>query len=216
MTRTTVASVASSSRVPWLQAVGGKRRTRAYRRILTIAVVCVTASAPLHAGNNGKMDVVKRGAYLVRIMGCSDCHMPLKAGANGPVPDFSRGLSGHPQGSALAAPAAAVHGAPWIWGGDTTNTAFWGPWGISYAANLTPDPSGIGSWTEQEFAASLRTGKHLGVGRAIMPPMPWEGAGQLSDADMHAVFSYLRAQPAIHNEVPAWQPPVADRIAVKP
>ncbi|HET8870773.1 MAG TPA: hypothetical protein VFM48_10020, partial [Aquabacterium sp.] len=82
--------------------------------------------------------LIERGGYLIQGFGCADCHTPLKMGPNGPKPDFSRGLSGHPQ-QLTVGPAPAASGA-WVWGGAGTNTAFWGPWGISYAANLTPDP----------------------------------------------------------------------------
>jgi hypothetical protein len=53
-------------------------------------------------------------------------------------------------------------------------TAFVGPWGISYTANLTPDSAtGIGAWSEAAFINTIRSGKHLGNGRDILPPMPW-------------------------------------------
>ena len=165
---------------------------------------CATASA--QAGGGASPITVERGAYLVRGMGCADCHTPLKMGPKGPEPDLSRGLSGHPQGMVLQAPAP-VAGSPWIWGGAGTNTAFWGPWGISYAANLTPDATGLQAWTAAQFVQAMRTGKHAGSGRPLAPPMPWQAFGQLSDADLQAIFAYLHAQPAIHNEVPAYQPP---------
>ena len=54
-------------------------------------------------------------------------------------------------------------------------TAWAGPWGVSYAANLTPDKrTGIGAWTADQFIKTMRTGKHLGVGRPVLPPMPVE------------------------------------------
>ena len=63
---------------------------------------------------------------------------------------MSRMLSGHPEGMVLE-PPAAVAGSPWVWFGTGTNTAFAGPWGISYATNLTPDEAtGIGIWTAHE------------------------------------------------------------------
>lgn len=149
---------------------------------------------------------LERGAYLVHTGGCADCHMPLKMGPHGPEPDLTRGLSGHPQGMVLQAPAP-VSGSPWAWGGAATNTAFWGPWGVSYAANLTPDATGIRDWTAEQFMHAMRQGQHVGTGRPIAPPMPWSAVGQLNDADLQAVFAYLHAQPAIHNAVPAYQPP---------
>ncbi len=39
---------------------------------------------------------VARGKYLVNTSGCHDCHTPFKMGPNGPEPDMSRMLSGHP------------------------------------------------------------------------------------------------------------------------
>lgn len=149
---------------------------------------------------------VARGAYLVHGMGCADCHTPLKMGAQGPEPDLARGLSGHPQGMVLQAPTLPA-GSPWAWGATGTNTGFWGPWGVSYAANLTPDATGLKDWTAEQFVQAMRTGKHAGSGRPLMPPMPWPAFGQLNDADLHAMFSYLMAQPAVPNRVPDYQPP---------
>ena len=149
---------------------------------------------------------VARGAYLVHGMGCADCHTPLKIGAQGPEPDLARGLSGHPQGMLLQAPTLPA-GSPWAWGATGTNTAFWGPWGVSYAANLTPDATGLKDWTAEQFVQAMRTGKHAGSGRPLMPPMPWPAFGQLNDADLHAMFSYLMAQPAVPNRVPDYLPP---------
>ena len=45
------------------------------------------------ASNDG---AVARGEYLVHAMGCTDCHTPWKMGPNGPEPDMTRALSGHP------------------------------------------------------------------------------------------------------------------------
>ncbi len=150
-----------------------------------------------------------RGGYLVRGMGCADCHTPLAMGAHGPEPDLARGLSGHPAGTALPPPPAPQ--GPWVWGGAGSNTAFWGPWGVSYAANLTPDPStGLGAWSAEQFVQAMRTGRHAGAGRPIAPPMPWQAFGQLGDEDLRAIFAYLMAQPAVVNPVPAYQPPPAD------
>jgi hypothetical protein len=82
-------------------------------------------------------------------------------------------------------------------------TAWSGPWGASYAANLTPDQNtGLAIWTEDMFLAALKTGKHMGKGRQILPPMPWNWYGQLPDEDLKAMFAYLKSIPAISNRVP--------------
>jgi len=150
---------------------------------------------------------VARGRYLVEAMACSDCHTPWHVGPNGPEPDLSRGLSGHPA-DLLVPPAPELEPGLWVTTVAATNTAWAGPWGVSFTANLTPDvETGIGSWSEDTFIATLRTGKHLGMGRPILPPMPWPAFAKLSDADLRAMFAYLRSQPPIANRVPQPVPP---------
>ena len=144
---------------------------------------------------------VARGEYLVTIGGCNDCHTPWKMGMNGPEPDLSRALSGHPQNVPMPAPPKG--NGPWIWSGAATNTAFAGPWGVSFARNLTPDElTGIGIWTEEMFVTTIRTGKHWGVSRPILPPMPWFNYAKMSDQDLRAVYAYLRTLKPVKNQVP--------------
>jgi mono/diheme cytochrome c family protein len=150
---------------------------------------------------------IRHGEMLVLSLGCNDCHTPLKMGAHGPEPDMSRMLSGHPQQLKLP-PPPKTDAATWAWVGSASNTAFAGPWGISYAANLTADPdTGLGKWTEQMFITAIKTGKHLGTSRPIMPPMPWQAYSHLSEKDLKAVFAYLRSIPVIHNQPPYYAPP---------
>lgn len=149
---------------------------------------------------------LQRGEYLVRTSGCHDCHTPFKNGSNGPEPDMTRMLSGHPEQLKMPPPPKLPEG-PWNWVGAATNTAFAGPFGISYSINLTPDENtGIGIWTEDIFIKTLRTGKHWGTSRPILPPMPWPGYAQMTDADLRAIFAYLRSIPPIVNRVPESQP----------
>lgn len=170
---------------------------------------CQTRSAEAAAENNGDAVVspqarIERGKYLVNGIGCNDCHTPLKMGVNGPEPDLSRMLSGHPEQYRITDAAAAPAG-QWQHGfvGAATSTAFSGPWGVSFAANLTPDQNtGLGIWTEEMFIKALRTGKHFGVSRPILPPMPWQHYGKLTDDDLKAIWAYLRSLPAISNHVP--------------
>lgn len=89
------------------------------------------------------------------------------------------------------------------------NTTWAGPWGVSFAANLTPDKeTGLGYWKAETFIAALRTGKHQGTGRNILPPMPWPGIGQMTDTDLEAVFAYLKTLKPIKNAVPVPLSPV--------
>jgi hypothetical protein len=145
---------------------------------------------------------VERGAYLVTMMGCNDCHTPWKMGAQGPEPDMARALTGHPQDMVMPPPPAPS--GPWIWHGAATNTAFAGPWGVSFTANLTPDPeTGLGKWTEEMFLATMRTARHQGKGRPILPPMPVKMIGKANDEDLKSIFAYLQSLAPVKNKVPA-------------
>jgi cytochrome c553 len=143
---------------------------------------------------------VQRGEYLVTTSACHDCHTPAKMGPNGPEPDMSRMLSGHPASMKLTKPPALT--GSWMAAGSTTFTAWAGPWGISYAANLTPDKSGLDVWTEDMFIRAIREGKHMGQSRPILPPMPWPVYGKMTDDDLKAIFAYLKSIPPISNHVP--------------
>jgi hypothetical protein len=74
-------------------------------------------------------DPVKRGAFLVNLIGCTDCHTPVDNHHN-PIPgmDFSGGQ---------------------IIAMGSTKVA---------SANLTPDPSGIPYYNEKLFIQAMRTG----------------------------------------------------------
>ena len=115
---------------------------------------------------------VERGRYLVSTSGCHDCHTPFKMGANGPEPDLSRMLSGHPE-SLVMPPVPALPPGPWMTVSAATNTAHAGPWGVSFSANLTPEAdTGLGRWSQKDFIDTIRTGRHMGKGRPVLPPMP--------------------------------------------
>jgi hypothetical protein len=151
-----------------------------------------------------KEDVVKKGQYLITIMGCNDCHSPKRMGENGPeiIPELM--LSGYPadrpilkfddplikEGFAMFYP-------------DLTAAA--GPWGVSFAGNLTPDETGTGNWTEAQFKKAITAGKFKGLenGRMLLPPMPWFNFVSLTDEDVHAMFMYLKSIKPVSNVVPA-------------
>ena len=164
---------------------------------------------------------VERGKYLVTITGCHDCHSPKAEGPGGkPGLDEKRLLSGHPEKAAYP-----------TWTPDDmkqrdalalTNpmlTAWAGPWGVSFAANLTPDKeTGMAEWSEENFVRAMRTGKHQGQanGRDILPPMPWESLKAMTDEDLQAMFAYLRSLPPVKNQVPLPVVPGAAASEVKP
>jgi hypothetical protein len=126
----------------------------------------------------------------------------MKMGASGPEPDMSRLLSGHPE--ALVMPAAPkLPAGPWLVTASNTFTAWAGPWGVSFAANLTPErETGLGEWTDQTFVDTIRSGRVMGKGRPVLPPMPFPALQNLTDEDLQAIFAYLKTIPPVKNKVP--------------
>jgi cytochrome c553 len=178
--------------------------------ILALSVVQAT-SGPAGPGATADAARIERGGYLVRTMACHDCHTPWKMGPRGPEPDFSRALTGHPSDLVMPPPPALPPG-PWLWMGAATNTAFAGPWGVSFTANLTPDvETGLGRWTEEMFIATMKTGRHEGKGRPLLPPMPYPVVAELNDEDIRSLFAYLKSLPPVRNRVPAPVDPPDDR-----
>lgn len=155
------------------------------------------------------VDKIKRGEYLVSVAGCNDCHTPKIYTEKGPELDSTRFLAGHPDDEKLFdAPVDFIGPGKWGAIGNSHFTAWYGPWGISFAANLTPDQvTGIGAWNEESFIAAMRTGKHLGAGRPILPPMPWFNLATATDEDLSAMFAYLKSIKPIENMVPPPVPP---------
>lgn len=163
--------------------------------------VPTTTGAPPEVLKATREALVARGEHLVSTSGCHDCHTPFKVGPNGPEPDMARALSGHPEGMELPPPPAAV--GPWVVAVTGTNTAWSGPWGVSFTANLTPDrETGLGEWTRESFIQTIRTGRHLGRGRLLLPPMPVAVYDHFSDEELEAIFAYLQSLPALKNRVP--------------
>jgi hypothetical protein len=173
-----------------------------------VVIFAANASRPATAPRLSKTEQLQRGKYLVTIGGCHDCHTPWIMQPDGkPGPDMSRALSGHPQDFPIAQPAKhtsdrfTVSIAP-------TNTSYSGPWGVSFAANLTPDEmTGTGIWTFDIFKNTIRNGRHWGVARPLLPPMPWCNYREMTDEDLAAVFAYLRTLKPIRNEVQQPLPP---------
>ncbi|MBC5768566.1 c-type cytochrome [Ramlibacter albus] len=121
----------------------------------------------------GKAADLERGKYLVEgVMACGHCHAARVNGERKPA----LGLAG---GIALPEP---------------TYRAF--------APNITPDPeTGIGKWSDAELGRAIREGIRPD-GSVIGPPMPFDSYRAISDDDLRAIVVYLRAQPAVRNDVP--------------
>jgi len=153
-------------------------------------------------------ELVSRGEYLVTVIGCADCHSPKIMTEQGPEPDMDRFLMGFPATDSLPPIPEGMADSPWVlFYPELTATV--GPWGTSYAANLTPHESGLGTWSLEQFKRALREGKYKGLenSRPLMPPMPWQTFRNFTDQDVEAIFLYLKTLKPIDNVVPAYQPP---------
>lgn len=171
---------------------------------VALLVMAVGLFAP---GGPMQSSAVERGKYLVNGMGCGDCHTPMKMGPSGPESDTARLLSGHPEKLVMPAPPKLGQG-PWLGVVSATFTAWAGPWGTSFTANLTPDrETGLGKWSEKTFIDAIRAGRHVGRGRPLLPPMPYAAFRNLTDDDLRAIFSYLGSIAPIANRVPDPVPP---------
>ena len=161
--------------------------------------------ASAEAGRDGSREekeaLIKRGKYLMVIGACHDCHSPKVMTPQGPAIDSTRLLSGHPAGESIPPVIASQD---WVLFNQGL-TAFVGPWGVSYAANLTPDVTGTGRWTYEQFETALRKGKSKGLerGRDLLPPMPWQMYKEMTDQDLRAIFAYLRSIKPVSNLVPS-------------
>lgn len=157
-----------------------------------------------HSASTTPEALVSRGEYLVGIMGCNDCHSPKRMGPNGPeiIPELM--LSGFPADRPIIAFKDSLIKAGYaMFYPDLTAGA--GPWGISFAGNLTPDETGIANWTESQFKIALTQGRYKGqeTGRMLLPPMPWQNYKNMEDSDITAVFAYLKSLKPVSNLVPA-------------
>jgi mono/diheme cytochrome c family protein len=185
------------------------------RFILSLAVVLGSSAFAMQdalAQSASNDDPVARGKYIVSTSGCHDCHTPWVMGPKGPAPDMTRALSGHPSDVRMGTSPKPAE--PWLITIAATNTAFAGPWGVCYTANLSPDAeTGRGKWTAKNFKDTIRTGRHMGRGREVLPPMPIMVYNNFTDRDLEAVFAYLQSIPAVKNKVPEPTAPVASVAA---
>ena len=146
---------------------------------------------------------LKWGENLVHNAGCNDCHTPKKMGPNGPEDDKSLMLSGHPAqqpGPDFDKNEAAKKGLIVT----QTFTAWTGPWGTTFAPNLTSDSTGIGGWKEEQFLKALKEKKWMGLDdtRPLMPPMSMMPVTLMSDDELKAIFAYLKSTPPVKNTAP--------------
>lgn len=187
------------------------------KNLLTLCALALITSLFFACNQNCKkeyqdlseIEIIKEGKRLVTVMGCNDCHSPKKMTQFGPAPDENLLLSGHPESAVITdRDSLASLSKKWILF-DFNGTVTLGPWGTSFAANLTPDDTGIGNWTLDQFTIAMREGRFKGMknGRLLLPPMPSVGYKALKDDEIKAIFSYLKSIKPIQNRVPAPIPP---------
>jgi mono/diheme cytochrome c family protein len=179
--------------------------------IVSLVIAALVAVFVINAADApkdvNKAEQVKRGEHLVLTGGCADCHTPKTMGPNGPEEIHSLSLSGHPAGSPLT-PMPKLPPGPWVIASTGDLTAWSGPWGVTFARNLTPDKeTGLGDWTEQNFIDTFRSGRRMGKGRVLLPPMPIPAFSNFTDDELKAIFAYLQSIPAIKNPIPEPLPP---------
>ncbi|GJM15882.1 MAG: hypothetical protein DHS20C13_12090 [Thermodesulfobacteriota bacterium] len=175
--------------------------------IVIVFILCVYSNFlyAMEKKSEYKETQVKRGEQLVNEGRCNDCHTPAVQTPEGLQPDSKRKLSGHPSDSKIPeVPNADVDSQEWMNFVSSLDSTIWaGEWGLSFSANLTPDPkTGIGKWNEEIFIEIMRTGRHIDLNRDIKPPMPWQDYSKLSDEDLNAIFIYLATLKPINNAVP--------------
>ncbi len=153
-----------------------------------------------------------RGAYLMSIIGCADCHSPRdKDGKFIPGREFS----GHPADAPLPEWNPSMLEKNTLFTMAPSGTAFAGPMGVVPAANITPDKdTGIGNLSAEALIKSWRTGKHWKEDRPILPLMPYEFYAAMTDDDIRALHAFLMSMPATKNKVPSAKvnpPPAAPK-----
>ncbi|HET6768203.1 MAG TPA: diheme cytochrome c-553 [Chitinophagaceae bacterium] len=178
--------------------------------VIAVAFVACSDSSASEKKRSRAMtetEKIQRGAYLVNAIGCDDCHSPKKITATGfeIIPELR--LSGYQSANASPKADSNVVKQGWLLFGSDLTTAV-GPWGQSFAANLTSDATGIGNWKEEQFIKALREGKYKGLDntRPLLPPMPWFVYKNLNDDDLKSIFAFLKSTAPVKNVVPAPKP----------
>lgn len=120
-------------------------------------------------------DPVAYGRYLSVNLGCSACHSANFRTNNDLEPEKSAGYLGG--GNVLQ---------------DQSGQAV-------LSGNLTPDETGLASWSEADFTRAVRTGIRPDNTILMYPMSP---VPELTDAEAGAIYAYLRTVPKIHNPVP--------------
>jgi mono/diheme cytochrome c family protein len=158
-------------------AVPDHRLTRFGKALMSFAIAPAAATARPPIESPSGISI-ERGRYLANnVSSCVACH--TDRGGDG-------ALVGAPFGGGQRMDVAA----------DSTK--------VYVTANLTPDAatSVIGRWTEDDFVMRFRSGEAIEG-----TPMPWGAFARMTEADLRAIYRYLRSLPPVaHQTGPAVQP----------
>jgi mono/diheme cytochrome c family protein len=165
--------------------------------LFVVALAVALSVDQAQASPNAQADKVAQGKYLVKIIGCDDCHTPLL-----PSIDMSKPQTVKPDDLmklAFSGYDALDTTSKYMAGGRAFDL---GPGGVWFTRNLTPDKeTGLGDWTDDEIKTAIRTGKTR-RGTVLSPFMPYPVFNNLAEADVDAIVAYLRTLPAVKNPVP--------------
>jgi mono/diheme cytochrome c family protein len=165
--------------VAYLRTIPSRTQQLGDRRLqfpLPLIVRTMPASATAPATRPDPSDRIAYGGYLTEIAGCAECHTPVDS-RRAPLPDMR--LSG---GQEFPLPNGL----------------------IARSANLTPDPTGTGGWTEAQFVDKFKVyadgTPHVPVKASdFNTPMPWQSYSGMTREDLGAIFAYLQSlEPIAH------------------
>ena len=131
------------------------------------------------------------GLLLAGLLAAAPLAYP--AGNKAPNAHLSRGEYVYRAANCFGCHTDAKHAGSALAGGRALVT----PFGTFYSPNITPDAeTGIGKWSEQDFARALRAG--LGRNhKQLYPAFPYTSYTRMSDDDLHALWAYLQSLPAV-------------------
>lgn len=146
------------------------------------------AADPAPETLSGPRDELAQGKYLAFAASCFECHT-------------KRNDRGEPVGAPFA--GGNMFGLP--------------SGGFARSANITPDENtGIGGWSREDFIGRFRA-RAAGEMNDVLPKagdmdseMPWTAYAGMTEADLGALYAYLRTVPPVAAEVITFEPPAAE------
>lgn len=117
--------------------------------------------------------------------------LPLLVAAKTPRLDHAAAVTPGPT-AAYGRYLAAIGGCHGCHGHGLSGGRVAGPPDLPPASNLTP--AGLSRWTEADFVRALREGRRPN-GDTLDAFMPWRVLGRMTDAELHALWLYLRSVP---------------------